>query len=110
MVRRVVDPGARRQPAPACRYGAILPSAGFSRRTTLPTASRGALENAFSAQLAATKAREGHGIAWLPVGVAAKDMASGARGRAGGPDWDVPIEIGLFRPVAPQGATAERLG
>ena len=70
-----------------------------------------ALNSVFSAQLAATllaKAREGHGIAWLPVGVAAKDIASGALVRAGGADRDVPIEIGLFRPVAPQGAAAER--
>ncbi len=70
-----------------------------------------ALDIVFSAQLAATllgKAREGGGIAWLPVGVAAKDMASGTLVRAGGPDWDVPIEIGLFRPVAPQSAAAER--
>lgn len=70
-----------------------------------------ALDSVFSAQLAASllaKAREGHGIAWLPVGVAAKDMASGALVRAGGPGWDVPIEIGLFRPVVPQGTAAER--
>jgi DNA-binding transcriptional LysR family regulator len=70
-----------------------------------------ALDSVFSAQLAATllgKAREGHGIAWLPVGVAAKDMTSGTLVRAGRPDWDVPIEIGLFRPVAPQSAAAER--
>jgi hypothetical protein len=35
-------------------------------------------------------------------------MASGALVRAGGPDWDVPIEIGLFRPVAVQTPAAER--
>jgi len=70
-----------------------------------------ALDSIFCAQLAATlltKAREGHGIAWLPAGVAAKDMAIGALVRAGGPDWDVPIEIGLFRPVAAQSPAAER--
>jgi DNA-binding transcriptional LysR family regulator len=70
-----------------------------------------ALDTVFSAQLAATllgKARESRGIAWLPAGVAAKDMASGTLVRAGGADWDVPIEIGLFRPVAPQSAAAER--
>ncbi len=53
-------------------------------------------------------AREGRGIAWLPAGLAAKDMASGVLVRAGGPDWDVPIEIGLFRPAARQSAAAER--
>jgi DNA-binding transcriptional LysR family regulator len=70
-----------------------------------------ALESVFAAQLAATllgKAREGRGIAWLPAGLAAKEMASGMLVRAGGPDWDVPIEIGLFRPIAPQAAAAER--
>lgn len=69
------------------------------------------LESVFSAHLAATllgMAREGRGIAWLPAGLAAKDMASGVLVRAGGPDWDVPIEIGLFRPAARQSAAAER--
>ncbi|WCM29432.1 LysR substrate-binding domain-containing protein [Sphingomonas sp. QA11] len=70
-----------------------------------------ALESVFSAQLAATllgKVREGHGIAWLPAGLAAKDMAAGTLVRAGGAEWDVPIEIGLFRPLEPQSAAAER--
>lgn len=70
-----------------------------------------ALDSVFEAQLAATllgKAREGRGIAWLPAGLAANDIASGALVRAGDPDWDLPIEIGLFRPVGHHSAAAER--
>jgi DNA-binding transcriptional LysR family regulator len=69
------------------------------------------LESVASAPLAATllgMAREGRGIAWLPAGLAAKDIAQGALVRAGNAEWEVPIEIGLFCPAARQNATAER--
>ena len=69
------------------------------------------LESVASAPLAATllgMARQGRGIAWLPAGLAAKDMAKGVLIRAGDASWDVPIEIGLFCPATRQSATAER--
>lgn len=69
------------------------------------------LESVGSAPLAATllgMAREGRGIAWLPAGLAAKDIAQGALVRAGDAQWEVPIEIGLFCPAAQQSSTAER--
>ena len=103
----LVDRRGRRQPAPACLYGGICARRIFAAHHIADRVP--ALENAFSAQLAATllaKAREGHGIAWLPVGVAAKDMASGALVRAGGPEGHTDRD----RPVSPGRATRRHGG
>lgn len=42
-------------------------------------------------------ARAGHGVAWVPAGLAADDLASGRLRRAGGPDWDIGIGISIYR-------------
>lgn len=58
------------------------------------------LATRFTSHLAATlttMAREGHGVAWLPHTVAAEDQARGRLIRAGHAQFDVPIEIRLFR-------------
>ena len=68
------------------------------------------LRPVFSAHLAASllgMARDGWGIAWLPLSLAACDLADGRLVRAGDTEWDVPVEIRLFRPAARQSPTAE---
>ena len=45
--------------------------------------------------------REGHGIAWLPLTIAEEDLTSGRLVRAGPEQFDIPVEIRLFR--APDG-------
>ncbi|WP_425088102.1 LysR family transcriptional regulator [Stappia sp.] len=52
-------------------------------------------------------ARDGKGIAWAPHSLCAPDLASGRLVRAGSEDWDVPMEIHLFRPRARQGHAVE---
>jgi DNA-binding transcriptional LysR family regulator len=42
-------------------------------------------------------ARAGHGLAWVPQGLAADDLASGRLRRAGASDWDVPLGISIYR-------------
>lgn len=57
-------------------------------------------EAAVTSHLAATlmaMAREGHGVAWLPLTLAGEDLACGRLVRAGPERFDVPVEIRLFR-------------
>jgi DNA-binding transcriptional LysR family regulator len=58
------------------------------------------LESAFTSHLAATlmtMAREGHGIAWLPLGLVEEDLTRTRLVRAGPNNSDIPVEIRLFR-------------
>lgn len=43
------------------------------------------------------RARAGDGVAWLPRSLVAPDIDSGLLVRTGDPDWDVALEIRLFR-------------
>lgn len=43
------------------------------------------------------RARAGDGVAWLPKSLVAPDLQTGALVRTGARDWDVPLEIRLFR-------------
>jgi DNA-binding transcriptional LysR family regulator len=70
------------------------------------------LEEIFTSHLAAvlrTMALAGHGAAWIPLSLVDRDIKSGALLRAGGVEWDIPVEIRLFRPIALQSKTAEAL-
>jgi DNA-binding transcriptional LysR family regulator len=53
-------------------------------------------------------ARDGRGVAWLPRSLIEPDLAEGLLVPAGGPDWDIPVEIRLFRPKARLSPAAER--
>jgi DNA-binding transcriptional LysR family regulator len=64
----------------------------------------------FSARLAAslmTMAREGRGVAWLPVSLVESEVALGRLVRAGGADLEIPVDIRVFRPTARQSPAAE---
>ena len=68
------------------------------------------LRTVFSARLAAslmTMARDGRGVAWLPVSLAENEVAQGRLVRAGGADWEAPVDIRVFRPTARQSLAAE---
>jgi len=68
------------------------------------------LSTTFTTHLAATllsMCRAGEGVAWLPRTLAEDDLASGRLVSAGGPEFEQPIEIRLFRPVARQSPAAE---
>jgi len=58
------------------------------------------LETVFTSHLAATlltMAREGHGLAWLPLGLAEDDLARGRLVKAGPDRLAIPVEVRLFR-------------
>lgn len=64
-------------------------------RTTIAS-----MQTGFTSHLAATlmtMAREGHGVAWLPLTLAKEEIEQGRLVRAGGEQFDIPIEIRLIR-------------
>jgi DNA-binding transcriptional LysR family regulator len=66
----------------------------------------------FTSHLAAallSMARDGHGIAWLPTSLAEAGIAAGTLVRSGDADWDIPLQIRLFRPRSRLSRAAERL-
>lgn len=91
-------PGSEDAPVPYLAYsqasglGRILAACQDLKRTSMATA----LTSHLAATLM-TMARDGHGVAWLPRTVAADDQARGSLVRAGPEQFDVPIEIRLFR-------------
>jgi DNA-binding transcriptional LysR family regulator len=64
---------------------------------------------AHHAVLLKTMAQEGRGVAWLPQSLIADGLRSGALVVAGGPEWNVPVEIRLYRQGAEMAAVAEGL-
>ena len=57
----------------------------------------------------ATMARDGHGVAWLPLTLAAEDLERGRLVRAGPERFDIPVEIRLYRPPGRRSDAAEEL-
>lgn len=70
-------------------------------RSTSPL--RAHLKAAFTSHLAkllVTMVQAGRGMAWLPESLIIDQLASGELVRAGGQEWEIPIEIHVFRPSA----------
>lgn len=70
------------------------------------------LTTAFTSHLAATlmtMARDGHGVAWLPMTLATEDFTRGRLVRAGSEQFDVPIQIRLFRSLECRNRAADEL-
>lgn len=55
----------------------------------------------------ARMARDGKGIAWLPLSIVADDLARGVLVRAGDDAWDIAVDIRLYRSRARQSPSAE---
>jgi DNA-binding transcriptional LysR family regulator len=71
-----------------------------------------ATQTPFTAHLASvlrTMALDGRGIAWLPLSLIAEDLAGKRLLPAATPDWNVAVEIRLFRDRTPMGRAAEAL-
>lgn len=101
-------PGAPGAPVPYLAYSA---ESGMGR---ILAATRGpdvCLEPVFTSHVATVleaAALAGSGLAWLPLSQVAGHLASGALVRAGGPEWDVPMEIRVYRSRYRQTPAAER--
>ncbi len=57
----------------------------------------------------ARMARDGKGLAWLPLSIVGDDLEQGALVRVGGTRWDISVDIRLYRPRARQSDSAEAL-
>ncbi len=55
----------------------------------------------------AAMARDGRGMAWLPLSLVEADLADGSLVAAGDDMWHIPVEVRLYRPSARQSAAAE---
>ena len=91
-------PGTAAQPTPYLGYsqasglGRIIAACGGQ--------DMGASATGLTSHLAATLAtlaRDGHGVAWLPLTLAAEDLDRGRLVRAGADRFDIPVDIRLFR-------------
>jgi len=101
-------PGTPEAPAPWLAYSA---ESGMGRILAAAPHPRAWLEPVFSSHVAAVleaAALEGRGLAWLPLSQVASRLASGALVRAGGPEWDIPMEIRVHRSRYRQTPAAER--
>ncbi len=90
------------------------PESGLGRilgRSNLVERLEGRLRPAFHAHAALTLlavARAGRGVAWVPLSAATGMLTEGTLVPAGGPDWEIPIEICLLRPAARQEPVLEQ--
>ena len=80
---------------------------GDAPSATLPDAS--VVFTAHHAVLLKTMALEGRGVAWLPRSLVAEDLARGTLVDAGPAQWQLPIEIRLYRQRAEMAPVAEAL-
>lgn len=105
-------PGTPSKPTPRLAYsrasglGRILAAYQQGRTEVIHT------EPKFTSHLAATlmtMARDGHGVAWLPRTLAEEDVARGRLVRAGSEEFDIPIEIRLFRSLECRNPAADEL-
>jgi DNA-binding transcriptional LysR family regulator len=103
-------PGTAEQPIPYLGYsqasglGRIIAACGGLEIGATVTG----LTSHLAATLA-TMARDGHGVAWLPLTLAADDLGRGRLVRAGSERFDIPVEIRLFRSAARLSEAAEDL-
>ncbi len=84
---------------------------GMGRMVAALLKAKGArLERVFTSHLATVlqaMARDGRGVAWLPLSLVAEDLAAGRLERAGGPEWDIAMDIRLIRPRSRLSPAAE---
>lgn len=101
--------------------GRPLPLLCYSQESGLGQIMRAALPQAFDetrfvpgftshhAVLLKTMALEGRGLAWLPRSLIAAELALGTLVPAGGAEWQIPVDIRLYRHAGPLSAAAEAL-
>jgi len=88
------------------------PTSGMGRIVEAATPRSTTLIPAFVSPLASVlfgMARNGKGVAWLPLSLTRQSLERGQLVRAAAPGTDIPMEIRLFRPTAAQSALAQRL-
>lgn len=104
-------PGTAEQPTPHLGYSDRSGMGRIIEAAVGDASAHAFLRPIFESHLATVllnMARDRRGLAWLPVSLIAEDLAFGRLVRAGNAEWDVPIEVHLFRSRDRQSVTAER--
>lgn len=99
-------------PVPVLTYSGESGMGRILRETRLAQLDKIATHTPFTAHLASvlrTMVLDGRGIAWLPHSLIAGDLASRRLVPAAASEWNVPLEIRLFRDRTPMGRSAEAL-
>ena len=103
-------PGTVAHPADYLQYGS---ESGIGRIVAMaqsvdpPTPHLAPIFTSHAVMVLAAMVREGRGLAWLPRSLVEGDLAAGTLVPAGEEEWDIPIEVRLYRPVARQSPAAE---
>ncbi|KRA13179.1 LysR family transcriptional regulator [Acidovorax sp. Root568] len=116
--------GAAGQPLHALGQQASVPVLAYSEASGLGRIMRARMRGVFAdgadgpvavvftahhAVLLKTLAQEGRGVAWLPESLIADELRAGTLVAAGGADWNVPVQIRLYRQRAEMSPVAESL-
>ncbi len=116
--------GAAGQPMHALGQQAPVPVLAYSEASGLGRIMRARMRGVFAdgaggpvavvftahhAVLLKTLAQEGRGVAWLPESLIADELRAGTLVAAGGADWNVPVQIRLYRQRAEMSPVAESL-
>lgn len=116
--------GAAGQPLHALGQSAPVPVLAYSEASGLGRIMRARMRGVFAkgtdgpvavvftahhAVLLKTLAQEGRGVAWLPESLIADELRTGMLVAAGGTDWNVPVQIRLYRQRAEMSPVAESL-
>ena len=88
---------------------ALMRTASEGDHDDSPVPGASVVFTAHHAVLLRTMALEGRGLAWLPLSLVADDLRSGALVDAGAGEWQVPVEIRLYRQPAEMAPVAESL-
>lgn len=107
---RPLLPGTAEAPVPHLAYAEV---SGLGRAVAAALSAREAwLQVTFVAHIAAllrAMAREGRGVAWMPLTLVGPDLARGELVPAGDETWNIPVEIRLFRQRGRLSPAAEAL-
>jgi DNA-binding transcriptional LysR family regulator len=108
---RLVPVGKGRALAEGAPFLGYHDESGMGRMVAALLKAKGVgLERVFTSHLATVlqaMARDGRGIGWLPLSLVAEDLAAGRLERAGGAEWDIPMDIRLIRPRSRLSPAAE---
>lgn len=99
------------RPIPQLSYASASGLGRILEEYWLENRSRPALQTQFRSDLAATlleMVKAGQGIAWVPLSLAERDLKAGQLVRAGGLEFDVPVDITLIRPTTRLSLHAEQ--
>ncbi|WP_051710545.1 LysR substrate-binding domain-containing protein [Andreprevotia chitinilytica] len=105
-------PGTAAAPVPYLAYTATTFLARIVDVILKQAVTPHVLERCYEADMALLlmkMAKEGYGVAWLPEGVVADELAARTLVRAGGPEWTAELEIRAYRAVQSANPTLREL-